>query len=122
MNPLKYSIFALIVLSCILSCGKTIPFDQELWKSDKSIDSMNNKLTPRQKMIDSVIDQIENLSRQEVIMMLGEETETDKFSEYDKGLIYVLGPERSYFSIDYEWLFLSFDKKDRLIKSELLTD
>ncbi|MBI9101644.1 MAG: hypothetical protein JEY99_04475 [Spirochaetales bacterium] len=122
MNSLKYGVLSLIILSFLLSCGKTIPFDKEIWESDTSIETANDKLTPRQKMIDSVLEQIEGLSRQEIIMMLGEETETDKFSYYDEELIYVLGPERSFFSIDYEWLLLSFDEDDRLIQSELITD
>ncbi len=112
----------LLVLSVIVSCSKDIPFDREIWLTDKSIESIDNGLTQRQKMTDSILSQIKGKTRNDIILMLGEETSTDKFQDDADNLIYVMGPERSYFSIDYEWLSLSFDADDVLIIAELITD
>src|SRR5262245_66535007 len=34
------------------------------------------------------------------------------------GLVYVLGPERSFMSIDYEWLLVDFDSGGKVSRSE----
>ncbi len=45
-------------------------------------------------------------SRAEVVALLGDPTETEYFHEWD--LVYWLGPERGFISIDSEWLVVRF--------------
>ncbi len=47
------------------------------------------------------------VTREEVILLLGEDTETDYFKT-ENNMVYHLGQERSLISIDSEWLVLEF--------------
>lgn len=51
--------------------------------------------------------QLLGITREEVILLLGEETETDYFKT-ENNMVYYLGQERSLISIDSEWLVLEF--------------
>jgi outer membrane protein assembly factor BamE (lipoprotein component of BamABCDE complex) len=59
-------------------------------------------------------------SRPEVIALLGEPPLADKFR--GEGMVYVLGPERSLISIDYEWLILRFGKNETVESAWVATD
>ncbi|WEK56034.1 MAG: outer membrane protein assembly factor BamE [Candidatus Cohnella colombiensis] len=72
-------------------------------------------------MLDYVTNKTNGMNRDEVIELLGEPYETKYFSG-DKRLIYVLGPERGIFSIDYEWLFLEFNEDGLVNNYEIVTD
>ena len=51
--------------------------------------------------------------------MLGEPPDTGYFKQYD--LVYWLGDERGFFSIDSEWLVIRIDD-GRVIEAEIVTD
>jgi hypothetical protein len=59
-------------------------------------------------------------SRSEVVALLGEPPKTDYFREYD--LVYWLGPERGFISIDSEWLVMRLDSLGRVSEYRLVTD
>ena len=52
--------------------------------------------------------------------MLGEPTVTSYFREYD--LVYVLGNERGWMSIDSEWLLMRLDDTGRVSADEIARD
>jgi hypothetical protein len=57
----------------------------------------------------------------EVITLLGTpEPPEHGFNDYD--LVFVLGPERGFISIDYEWLLLNLDDQGRVKEALLMTD
>ncbi len=57
----------------------------------------------------------------EVIALLGTpEPPENGFGDYD--LVFVVGPERSFISIDYEWLLLNLDDQGRVQETLLMTD
>lgn len=113
------------ILAMIVSCSSAnnISFNSNIWKSNKSQDRVKDEeLTLRQKMLESVIKIIEGKSKSEITELLGDGVKTEYFKSTGRDLIYVLGPERSFFSIDYEWLLLWFDKKGKLKKHMITTD
>ena len=59
-------------------------------------------------------------SRQEILELLGEPEHTGYFKEYD--MVYWLGPERSFISIDSESLVLKLDQAGRVSEYCILTD
>jgi hypothetical protein len=59
-------------------------------------------------------------SRSEIEAMFGPPTSTDKFR--DSGLVYWLGPERGFISIDSEWLTLNFDQAGKVRDARIVTD
>lgn len=76
----------------------------------------------RIKMVDDLVTNhlSKGISRLQVIELLGEQIETKKMQEYD--LVYWLGMEKSFISIDSLWLVIKFDKEDRLTEFKILTD
>src|ERR1700731_3445901 len=58
------------------------------------------------------------LARQEVVARLGEPPKTEYFKEFD--LVYYLGPERGFISIDSEWLLLNLGPDGRVQRELLL--
>ena len=96
-----------------------IPFDSELWKNEP----MGVEEPVRQPMADRLIAQrtLRNMTRQEVIAMLGPPSARSEFSiEWDAS--YYLGAERGVFSIDDEWLVVYFDAEDRVSAYFIATD
>jgi hypothetical protein len=61
-------------------------------------------------------------TKAEVIGLLGPPTDTDYFKEANN-IVYYLGDERSYISIDSEWLVITFRQNpERVEKVEILRD
>ena len=63
---------------------------------------------------------LDGLSEDEVIALLGPETDTNYFSEHD--MVYALGPERGWLSIDSEWLVIDFDRNGVIASYQVVTD
>ena len=74
-----------------------LPFDTAKWKSGKENDI-------RIRMVDSLLRKYElsGKTRSEILALLGEADNTGYFRDYD--LVYRLGAERGFISIDSEWL------------------
>ncbi len=77
-------------------------------------------------MADYLIDNelLNNKSREEIVTLLGEPELTNTlWSEDDSfGLIYHLGPERGWISIDSEWLGIRFDSDGRVMEYKIVRD
>src|SRR4051812_16351163 len=77
------------------------PFDPVAWGDESRVDEggrlgMADRLVARRTLL--------GMTRAEVVGMLGEPTNTAKFGAWD--LVYWIGPERAFFSIDSEWLVI----------------
>jgi hypothetical protein len=59
-------------------------------------------------------------TRAEVVEMLGEPPPTEYFHEWD--LVYWLGPERSFFPVDSEWLVIRFSPDGRVAEYRIARD
>jgi hypothetical protein len=55
-----------------------------------------------------------------VVELLGTPEPQNGFADYD--MIYVLGPERSFISIDYEWLVIKLDAAGHVNEASIVTD
>lgn len=88
----------------------------QLWISGVSKDY------PRLTMVDDLLSRknLRNMTKSEVIELLGEPPPTDYFEEYD--LVYRLGPERGFMSIDSEWLVIRFGKDNKVADYEVMRD
>ncbi len=117
----SYSLFLIIVIS-VLSCSKSIRFDSGLWKNPQSYSCKEGDRTDRQKMIKNVLETIRGKSKNEVILLLGPSLKTSYFKGTGRDLIYLLGPEQSFFSIDSEWLLVFFDENNMYKKHSIMTD
>ncbi len=91
-------------------------FDPSKWR---------NSATPasaRLRMADDLVNsqRLVGLTRQEVVVLLGEPPKTEYFKEFD--LVYYLGPERGFMSIDSEWLVLKLGPEGRVKRATIARD
>jgi hypothetical protein len=95
-------------------------FDQEAWW--RAGYAATGAEPVRLRMVDDLLQRrlLDGKTRAEVIALLGPPPETAYFREYD--LVYWLGPERSIFSIDSEWLGIRLGPDGRVAEAVLLRD
>jgi hypothetical protein len=59
-------------------------------------------------------------TRADVVELLGEPPPTGYFADWN--LVYWLGPERGFISIDSEWLVLRFGAEGRVVENRIVRD
>ena len=97
---------------------RPLPFDRAVWSAEtEDIEDCR-----RHRMADWLVKKrrLIGMSRADVISTLGEPTVTSHFREYD--LVYVLGNERGWMSIDSEWLLMRLDAAGRVSAVEMARD
>lgn len=116
--PYAY-LFATFTWEAMIESNKETVFSSEVWKDDAKV---NAEPFPRINMVDSLLQQYEFVGWQEsdVLELLGEPTDTEFFASYD--LVYWLGPERGFISIDSEWLVMRLDDGNTVQEVLVLTD
>jgi len=109
------------VAACARDAG-ALPksFDSQAWKAGDS--APHSPSAPRLKMADDLVASgaLRGLRRDAVINLLGPPTKTDKWKNWD--LVYWLGAERSYVSIDSEWLVLRLGADGRVRDVRIVKD
>ena len=108
-----------IVVYVIWSLVPPLPlrsFDSSQWKSVVRSDDYS-----RQDMVGSLIwsDTLAGTTRSAMLTLLGPDCECAYFKEWD--LVYWLGPDRSFLSLDSEWLVVRFDNAGHFADA-LVTD
>jgi outer membrane protein assembly factor BamE (lipoprotein component of BamABCDE complex) len=93
------------------------PFDPVTWNDKTQVEG-----GIRLAMADRIVARrmLSGKTRPEVIAMLGEPPKTDYFSDWD--LVYWLGRERGFISIDSEWLVVRFDANNRAFEYRIVRD
>jgi hypothetical protein len=91
-------------------------FDRVAWRNDAEIGA-----GVRQSMADGLVanHSLIGRTREEVVEMLGEPPNTPYLKRYD--LVYWLGDERGFISIDSEWLVIRI-VDGRVIEAKIVTD
>jgi outer membrane protein assembly factor BamE (lipoprotein component of BamABCDE complex) len=86
--------------------------------------SVAHDITPRQKMLGDVVDNVlPGKTRAEIEAILGSPEETSCFANTGRDLIYSTGPERDTpFSIDSEWLLIWLDDQGRFERYAVYRD
>ena len=92
-------------------------FDPNAWRDENKVQQgvrlgMADRLTARGTLVGK--------TRAEVVELLGEPPETGYFADWD--LVYWLGPERGYFSIDSEWLVVRLGADGRVVDNRIVRD
>ena len=97
-------------------------FNSAVWRDPNSAGYVSYDLTPRQRMLDDVIENVLPGSTQdEIETSLGESTNTGYFSSSGRDLIYILGAERGL-GVDSEWLLIWFDDSGNFERYDIVTD
>jgi hypothetical protein len=104
-------------------CGGREPtdFDADTWRQGETLAGSTDD-APRLRMAEGLIKGTALLgkSKLQIEALLGPPTSTSKFSDY--GLVYWLGPERGFMSIDSEWLVITFDSDGISTDAEIVRD
>jgi hypothetical protein len=92
-------------------------FDSVAWQSGQS---RTNAM--RIRMVDDLMRRhiFRGMSRNQITAILGEPDETGYFKEWD--MVYWLGPERSFMSVDSEWLVFRLDGQKKVTDYKIVTD
>ncbi|RHW42783.1 hypothetical protein D1B31_04175 [Neobacillus notoginsengisoli] len=113
----------LTLLSIGLFAGGVLFLLHLLFSPDQfNRDRWLNEPGERVEMVDSLLSEVrlKGMSKAEIIDLLGEQGE-EAYLESDN-LVYYLGDERGFISIDSEWLIIRFDNHDRVTDYEIKTD
>ncbi|UNL86825.1 hypothetical protein [Priestia koreensis] len=89
-------------------------FDQDRW---------NNHPEERVDMVDNLLEEVtlKGKTKSEITTLLGKQDPKAYFKK-PTNLVYYLGDERGIFSIDSEWLIISFSDKGIVDHYEVTTD
>lgn len=93
------------------------PFDATAWQGEKT---MTNDV--RIRMVDDLLRRhnFRGMTREQVTAIVGESDKTEYFKEWD--LVYWLGPERGFMSIDSEWLVFRLDSQKKVTDLRIMRD
>ena len=92
-----------------------LPFDSAKWKA-------GNENDIRLRMVDSLLRKydLSGNTKAEILALLGEADNTGYFRNYD--LVYRLGAERGFISIDSEWLVFRLDTNNTVKEYRIVRD
>lgn len=128
-----YSALGFICFGLVIALGQMIPrplpsgsdqlkLDTSLWIRSESSDFVKGDITPRQKMLGDAVAALPGKTRSEIEALLGPSLETPYFASTGRDMIYILGPERSAFVIDSDWLLIWLDDNGRFLRYTIATD
>jgi hypothetical protein len=97
-------------------------FDSDLWKNTKiSMDFDANLLTPRQRMMEDLVENhLSGLTKIEIESLLGTPNDSWQAEEGGWNLLYVIGPEKGL-GVDDQCLHIHFDENDNFESYEDIT-
>ncbi len=109
------AVIAVIAVRCVWFPGRA--FDPNVWKDEAQV-----RQGVRLEMADRLIARgtLLGKTRDEVMQQLGEPPPTGYFADWD--MVYWIGPERGYFSIDSEWLVLRLGEDGRVVENRIVRD
>ncbi|MGA9770758.1 MAG: hypothetical protein WBV94_17080 [Blastocatellia bacterium] len=118
ISPFIY-MYGSIALEPIKERYNRTSFDSAKWQ-DKALIKSENPI--RIRMIDDLLKRysFQGMSREEVANILGEPDKTAFFKEWD--MVYWLGPERGFISVDSEWLVLRLNEKKEVSEYRIARD
>jgi len=95
-----------------------VRFDSVAWQTSPR--SVTNAV--RIRMVDDLLrrHRFRSMTRQQVTAIIGEPDQTEYFRDWD--MVYWLGPERGFMSIDSEWLVFRLDSQQRVTDYRIVRD
>jgi hypothetical protein len=99
-----------------------LPFDSARWLAESSMNVQTGDVTDRQRMLRSAVDMLPGLDGKAIEKMLGPSESTPYFASTGRDMIYILGPERSFMSIDSEWLLIWLDARGHFKRFTIARD
>lgn len=97
-----------------------LPFVPSWWAADR--ENWSDPLKKRHRIADGFVltGRLLGKSREELITLLGAPPRTDKFSDWE--MVYPLGAERGFISIDMEWLVVRLNSSGKAVEARIVRD
>ncbi len=118
----KWAITAIVLFFATryLIYSAPLPFVESWWNARNH--EWNDPLHKRARIADRLIssDALIGKSKTEIVQMLGEPPPPEYFRDWD--MVYNLGAERGYFSIDSEWLAIRLGNSGNATEVTILRD
>jgi len=97
----------------------SMPFERTMWADEETLRKQPNL---RRSMVNDLMNThlTKGMSRQDVIALIGHPTDTSHFQ--DRDLVYRLGDEGGYISVDSAWLVIDLDAAGKVTGFETVTD
>ena len=110
----------LLVLAYYLAAVAPLPLVRTWWQGGQ--DHWNDTWHRRHRMADWMLltHALNGLERADVVARLGNPPPTDYFNDWS--MVYNLGAERGFISIDSEWLVIRVDDAGRVSEARIVTD
>jgi hypothetical protein len=92
-------------------------FGQISWQAGQSRTNVT-----RIQMVDDLLRRhsFNGMTRDQVTAIIGEPDQTEYFKDWD--MVYWLGPERGYMSVDSEWLVFRLDDQKKVVEHKIVRD
>jgi hypothetical protein len=105
---------------CWVAADAPLPFIAVWWRAAKQ--HWSDPLHRRHRIADWLVlsDRLIGHSREDIVTLLGEPPPTEYFKEWD--MVYLLGAERGFISIDSEWLVLRLDDRRVVREARIVRD
>lgn len=115
------SIITILGTIPVLICTVLLGINES--KSKFTAEKWERNHSDRVYMVDDLIDthDLKGMNQNEVIILLGEPTDTEYFQS-EGNMVYYLGDERGFISIDSEWLIIEFDHSEKVKNYFIATD
>jgi hypothetical protein len=103
-----------------MAADAPLPFIAEWWRAGEQ--HWSDPWHRRHRIADWLVlsNRLIGHSREDVVTLLGEPPPTEYFKEWD--MVYVLGAERGFISIDSEWLVLRLDDRRVVLEARIVRD
>ena len=130
MSKRTFLIIGVAVTICVVAVarwfflGDTIqehmrrrPFDAAAWRGEKTLTN-----DVRIRMVDDLLRRhsFRGMTREQVTAIAGDPDKTEYFKNWD--LVYWLGPERGWMSIDSQWLVFRLDSQKKVADYRIVRD
>ena len=111
---------AVVVAGYLLFARVPFPLIESWWRAGEA--QWNDPWHRRQRMADWLLvsHSLIGMSRAEVVKKLGDPPPTDYFRDWS--LVYNLGAERGFISIDSEWLVVRIGGDGRVVAARIVRD
>ncbi len=113
-------LFGSVAVDAVNERWHRVAFDAAAWRAGLAASGETNPI--RLRMVDDLLrrHRLVGLTHGELIALLGTPPDTAYFREYQ--VVYWLGPERGFMSIDSEWLAVRFGPDDRVAEARVVRD
>ena len=103
-----------------MAADAPLPFIAAWWRAGEQ--HWSDPLHRRHRIADWLVlsDRLIGHSREDAVTLLGEPPPTEYFKEWD--MVYLLGAERGFISIDSEWLVLRLDDRRVVREARIVGD